>query len=122
MADSVSELLWLRDLLQTLGVDCSSTIPLYCDNMSAIHLSKNPINHEWTKHIDKEFHFIRDEIVRGVISPHHVPTRQQLVDIFTKALDHWEFDDFLLKLGICDLHTPTWGEDCIESDMSLLCN
>ena len=107
MGDTVSELLWLRELLTTLGVDCSSTIPLYCDNMSAIHLSKNPVYHERTKHVAKEYHFIRDEIVRGVVYPRHVPTTHQLADILTKALGRREFNDFLFKLGICDLHTPT---------------
>ncbi|KAG7598819.1 F-box associated interaction domain [Arabidopsis suecica] len=98
MGDTVSEVLWLRELLTTLGVDCSYTIPLYCDNMSAIHLSKNPVNHARTKHIAKEYHFIRDEIVRGVIYPHHVPTKQQLADILTKALGRREFEEFLLKI------------------------
>ncbi|KAL1205545.1 Retrovirus-related Pol polyprotein from transposon RE2 [Cardamine amara subsp. amara] len=107
MAETVSEILWIRELLTTLGVDCSATIPLNCDNMSAIHLSKNPVFHERTKHVSKDFHFIRDEIVRGVVAPIHVSTKQQLADILTKALGCKEFNEFLLKLGICDLYTPT---------------
>ncbi|XP_019100765.1 PREDICTED: uncharacterized protein LOC109132819 [Camelina sativa] len=106
MAKTVCELLWLRDVLVSMGVDCSAPVSLYCDNESAIHLSKNPVFHERTKHIESDCHFIRDEIVRGVIAPQHVSTKVQLADILTKALGRKEFDDFKLKVGIRDLHTP----------------
>lgn len=107
MADTVSEIIWLRALLDTLGVDCSASVTLHCDSMSAIYLSKNPVFHEQTKHIGKECHFIRDEILRGVITPKRVSTTTQLADILTKALGRKEFEAFLSKLGVCDLHTPT---------------
>jgi len=98
MADTVSEILWLRQLLITLGVDCSSPIPLFCDNQSAIYLSANPVFHERTKHVGSDCHFIRDEIVRGVIAPQHVSTHLQLADIFTKALGRKEFVTSILQL------------------------
>ncbi|XP_019087509.1 PREDICTED: uncharacterized protein LOC109127356 [Camelina sativa] len=107
MAVIVCELLCLRELLMFLGVDCSYPIPLHCDNQSAIHISKNPVFHEWTKHIETDCHFIRDEILCGVIAPQYVGTKEQLADILTKALGRKEFDEFHGKLGICDLHTPT---------------
>lgn len=107
IADTVSEILWLRELLTILGVDCSPTIPLHCYNLSAIHLSANPVFHERTKHVAFDYHFIRDEIVRGVISIKHVSITMHFADIFTKALGQKEFEGFVRKLGICDLHTPT---------------
>uniref|UniRef100_A0A1J3IF73 Copia protein n=1 Tax=Noccaea caerulescens TaxID=107243 RepID=A0A1J3IF73_NOCCA len=107
MADTVSEVLWIRELLVFLGVDCSAPAILHCDNKSALYLSANPVFHERTKHVETDCRFIRDEIVRGVIKTTHVSTTNQLADIFTKALGRKEFDGFLRKLGICDLHTPT---------------
>ncbi|XP_019094592.1 PREDICTED: uncharacterized protein LOC109129976 [Camelina sativa] len=99
MAETVCEILWLRELLTFLGVDCTSPVPLHCDNESAIHISKNLVFHERTKHIESDCHFIRDEILHGVIDPQHVSTRVQLADILTKALGRKEFDEFLSKLG-----------------------
>ncbi|KAL1192817.1 Retrovirus-related Pol polyprotein from transposon TNT 1-94 [Cardamine amara subsp. amara] len=106
MGDTVCEILWLRELLKAFGIDCSAPTPLHCDSLSAIHLAANPVFHERTKHIEKECHFIRDEIKRGTISTTHVNTKSQLADIMTKALGRNEFEVFLPKLGVRDLHTP----------------
>lgn len=109
MADTVSEIIWMRALLESFGVDCSASVSLHCDIMFDIYLSKNPLFHEKTKHVGKECHFIRDEIVRGVITPQYVLTTAQLAYILTKALVRKEFEAFVRKLGVSDLHTPTWG-------------
>ncbi|KAL1190609.1 Retrovirus-related Pol polyprotein from transposon RE2 [Cardamine amara subsp. amara] len=106
MGDTVSEILWLRQLLPALGIDCSAPITLYSDSLSAIQLAANPVFHERTKHVENDCHFIRDEIVRGVITTKHVSTKSQLADIFTKALGRKEFEAFLLKLGVVNLYTP----------------
>ncbi|KAG7585027.1 GAG-pre-integrase domain [Arabidopsis thaliana x Arabidopsis arenosa] len=106
MADTVQELLWLRELLPALGIECSAPITLNSDSLSAISLALNPVFHARTKHVGKDVHFIRDEIIRGVIVPKHVHTTSQLADIMTKALGRKEFEEFLVKLGVCNLHTP----------------
>ena len=109
MADTVSELLWLRDLLPSLGIKCDYPIILHSDSLSAINLAKNPVGHKRTKHVGLDCHFIRDEILRGKIATKHVSTSTQLEDIFTKALGRKEFESFLSKLGVCNLHTPPRG-------------
>ena len=63
LADTTSELLWLRWLLKDLGVSTSSATPLYCDNQSAIHIAHNDVFHERTKHIEIYCHFIRYHLV-----------------------------------------------------------
>ena len=73
---------------------------LYCDNLSAINISKNPIQHSRTKHIDIRHHFIRDLVEEKVIKLEHVATELQLADIFTKALDASQFENLRGKLGI----------------------
>ena len=62
-------------------------IPIKCDNISAINLSKNPIQHSRTKHIDIRHHFLRDHVQNGDISLEFVNTNNQLADIFTKPLN-----------------------------------
>ncbi|GKV50103.1 hypothetical protein SLEP1_g56818 [Rubroshorea leprosula] len=86
MASTVSELLWLKGLLKTLGVDTSQPMQLHCDNQAAIHIATNPIFHERTKHIELDCHFIRHWIQVGLIKTSHVRSNLQVADIFTKAL------------------------------------
>ncbi|XP_058784318.1 uncharacterized protein LOC131659097 [Vicia villosa] len=72
---------------------------LYCDNFSAINISKNPIQHSRTKHIDIRHHFIRELVEDKVIYLEHVSTELQLADIFTKSLDATQFENLRSKLG-----------------------
>ena len=74
---------------------------LFCDNMSAINISKNPVQHSRTKHIDIRHHFIRELVEDKIISLEHVATENKLADIFTKALDANQFERLIRKLGIC---------------------
>ena len=74
---------------------------LYCDNLSAINISKNHIQHNRTKHIDIRHHFIRNLVEDKTITLEHVTTKRQLANIFTKALDANQFEVLRGKLGIC---------------------
>jgi hypothetical protein len=107
MATTACELKWLKALLLSLGVSHSLPMRIYCDSQSALHIAANPVFHERTKHIEVDCHFLRDELLKGNISTHHVSTKIQLADIFTKALGKQQFDYFLNKLGIHNLHAPT---------------
>ena len=75
-------------------------LTLYCDNLSAINISKNPIQHSTTKHIDIRHHFIRDLVEKKAVTLEHVDTKEQLANIFTKALDAKQFEKLRGKLGI----------------------
>ena len=73
---------------------------LYYDNLSAIKISKNPIQPSRTKHIDIRHHFIRELVEDKIVALEHVATEMQLADIFTKALDANQFECLRAKLGI----------------------
>lgn len=107
MAAITCELKWIKGLLLSLGVNHPKAIELFCDSQSALHIAKNPVFHERTKHIEVDCHFVQDAIVDGLISPSYVSTTSQLADIFTKALRKSQFDILLSKLGIYNTHAPT---------------
>ena len=104
-ADTTSELLWLRWLLKDLGVSTSSAIPLYCDNQSAIHIAHNDVFHEWAKHIEIDYHFIRYHLVHGALKLFSVSSKDQLADIFTKSLPKGRTRDLVDNLKLVS-HPP----------------
>ena len=67
---------------------------VYCDNVSAMYLSTNPVQHQRTKHVDIDLHFVRDRVAIGDVRVLHVPTTSQFADIFTKGLPSSTFSDF----------------------------
>jgi hypothetical protein len=69
--------------------------------MSAINISKNPVQPSKTKHIDIRHHYIRDLVENKIVTLEHVGTKEQVADIFTKALDANQFEKLRGKLGIC---------------------
>ena len=77
-------------------------IPIRCDNTSAINLSKNPILHSRTKHIEIRHHFLRDHVQKGDCALEFVDTKNQLADIFTKPLPKENFFAIRRELGLID--------------------
>ena len=74
---------------------------LYCDNISAIDISKNSVQLSPTKHIDIRHHFIREFIENKIITLEHIRSNLQLTDIFTKPLDANTFKHLHAGLGVC---------------------
>src|ERR1044072_6318221 len=89
----------MKQMLKEYNVK-QDVMTLYCDNLKAINISKNPIQHSRTKHIDIRHYFIRELVKDKIKNLEHVATERQLADIFTKALDASHFEKLRGTLGI----------------------
>ena len=81
--------------------DASPSMTLYCDNISAFNLSKNPVQQSRPKHI--KHYFIINMVEDKVIELKHIPTAHQFADTFTKGLDAFRFETLRSSLGLCSL-------------------
>ncbi|GKC43572.1 retrovirus-related pol polyprotein from transposon TNT 1-94 [Tanacetum coccineum] len=81
----------------------NTSVPIFCDNASAIAISNNPVLHSRTKHIDIRYHFIRDYILKGDIKLHFILIEYQLADIFTKPLNEPTFTRLKAELGMLNI-------------------
>ena len=79
------------------------TMVVYCDNSSAIYISKNLIQHSRTKYIEIRYHFIRDLVERKIVALEYIPIERQNADIFTKSLDKSKFESLcqVIRVIIC---------------------
>ncbi|GJR32995.1 ribonuclease H-like domain-containing protein [Tanacetum coccineum] len=109
VANVVVEKTWLRNLLCELQAPIFTATLVYCDNVSVVYLSNNPIQHQRTKHIKLDIHFVRDFVAKGLVRVMHVPSRYQYADIFTKGLPSALFQDFRSSLNVRRPLAPTVG-------------
>ncbi|GKE82236.1 ribonuclease H-like domain-containing protein, partial [Tanacetum coccineum] len=100
VANVVAETAWLRNLLRELHTPLLSATLVYCDNVSAIYMTANPVQHQRTKHIEIDIHFLRDMVARGQIRVLHAPSHYQYADIFTKGLPSALFEELRTSLSV----------------------
>ena len=100
VANAVAEVTWLRQFLLELHCPVHQASIVYCDNVSAAYLLTNPVQHQRTKHIEIDLHFVRDKVAAGAVRVLHVPTSSQYVDIFTKGLPTSVFTEFRSSLNV----------------------
>ena len=94
-------LAWLRTFFAELGHPQQLPTDLGNDNMAAIILSKDPQFRARTKHIQRKYHFVRDDLIaKGEAIVRYVPTDDMVADIFTKALPHDKHWKFVTAMGL----------------------
>jgi hypothetical protein len=93
--------IWLKRLLCELGYHQEGPTSIHCDNVSTIKLSKNPVLHGRSKHIDVRYHFLRDLCKEGIIDMIYCRSEDQIADIMTKPLKIAAFVKLRDMLGVC---------------------
>ncbi|RVW28578.1 Retrovirus-related Pol polyprotein from transposon RE1 [Vitis vinifera] len=105
IAQGLCELLWLKIILDDLRIKWDGPMKLYCDNKLAINIVHNPIQHDRTKHIEIDRHFIKEKLEEGVVCMSYVSSKHRLADILTKGLNSSMFHDLVFKLGMEDIYS-----------------
>ena len=100
LANATAEVMWIQTLLYELGIKTPKAARLWCDNIGATYLSANPIFHARTKHIEVDFHFVRERVARKLLEIQFIPTGDQLADGFTKPLTMRKLDEFKYNLNL----------------------
>jgi hypothetical protein len=95
---------WMKQTLTDIQVEYDDPIPIYCDNTSAISISKNLVMHSKTKHIPIKYHFLQEKVAENNIRVEYVGTKEQVADIFTKPLPWEAFEYLRQRLGV--IYTP----------------
>nr|KYP74038.1 Retrovirus-related Pol polyprotein from transposon TNT 1-94 [Cajanus cajan] len=109
LTSTTCEIQWLTYLLEDLCIQFTRPAILYCDNQSAIQIATNQFFHERTKHIEIDFHIVREKVNSSLLKLLPVTSSLQLADIFTKALSPTLFQSLRSKLGMMNIHSQLEG-------------
>ena len=101
------EQIWLKSVLCEIHVGVELLLKLYCDNKTAIIMALNPVQHERSKHVEINRHFIREKVEEGTICLTFLPTHLQAADVLTKALLKPAFESCISKLDMISIYDPT---------------
>lgn len=110
IARELTEILWLRKMLAEIGFPVSGTCRLNCDSKDALSISENPVQHDRTKHVEIDQHFIKEKLDAGIVVFPFVRSEDQLANILTKAVTGRAFECVLNKLNVSDPTIPLEGE------------
>ena len=107
MASGLCELMWLRILLTELQLYKKGPLQLYCDNQATIKIVNNPVQHDRTKHIEIDRHFIREKLAEGLLQVDFVRSENQLADVLTKGVSVVSFEKLCSKMGLINIFAPS---------------
>lgn len=86
MANTMAELTWMTFILKDLRITMSSPLILYCDILSALHRTVNPVFHTRSKHINLIYHFVCKHVTRGLLVTQYISSNNQVAKLFTKPM------------------------------------
>lgn len=100
VASAAAEVLWIKSLLEELKIKLNKKPVIWCDNVSAISLTSNPVLHSKTKHIELDMYFIREQVIQGKLRVGYIPSFHQKADILTKPLSGPNFSRLKVELNV----------------------
>ena len=100
LENGTAEAVWIQSVLKELGVHQPSPPVLWCDNLGATYLSANPVFHARTKHIEIDFHFVREKVALGALGARFISSGDQLADVFTKPITQFILRGFSSNLKL----------------------
>lgn len=100
LSSASQEAIWLQQFLKDIGANCAQPLTIMEDNQGAIAMTKNPVGHKRTKHIDIRYHFVREQVQQGNLKIEYCSTKEMLADLFTKPLARGQFEYLRTKLGL----------------------
>ncbi|GJT51520.1 ribonuclease H-like domain-containing protein [Tanacetum coccineum] len=103
MASVTCKIMWVLKVLKDFSQCGLTPVDLFCDNKSAIQTTANPVMHEKTKHFDIDVHLVREKVASSLIKTKKVNSKDQVADIFTKALGSVQHGVLVNKLGMINL-------------------
>jgi hypothetical protein len=86
VANTTAQIMWVQILMHELRIPCPPAVKLWCDNIGVKYLSANPVFHAWTKHIEVDYHFVRERVSRRLLKINFIPSKDQVADGFTKPM------------------------------------
>ena len=98
LASTTAELYWIRMLLRDFDIFLPQPPLLWCDNVSTLAIASNPVFHARTKHIEVDYHFVREKVLRRDLLVKFISTHDQLADLFTKGPPSLYFNWLTSKL------------------------
>ena len=100
VANTTAEVMWIQTLLYELGIQTPQAAKLWCDNIGAKYISANPVFHARTKHIEVDYHFVRERVARRLLEIEYISTKDQVADGFTKPLTVRQMEIFKNNLNL----------------------
>ncbi|KAF5471442.1 hypothetical protein F2P56_008232 [Juglans regia] len=116
LANTTAELIWLQSLIKELGFPLPHPPVLWCDNLGATYLTSNPVYHSRTKHMDIDFHFVRDRVAAKTLQVKFCSSKDQLADVFTKPLVSDRFSALRSSLRVFDTTLALRGRISINTE------
>jgi histone deacetylase 1/2 len=100
LANATAEVMWIQTLLNELGIQAPRSAKIWCDNIKAKHLSANPVFHARTKHIEVDYHFVRERVLNKLLEVEYISSGDQVADGFTKPLGVKQLEMFRNNLNL----------------------
>ena len=106
MVTTTCELQLCISLLRDFDIPAPLPVPLWCDNLTTLHIMQNSVFHERMKHLDIDCHIVRERFKSGLLLPQNVSSASQPADVIPKSLSCLLFHRLLCKLGLVDCLQP----------------